>query len=341
MHRSFIRNKGNVRTQKGIDEYLMESMTAHKNTVSHGEDGGDSSGLDSIYTKISLNPVEKNLLSKLYIGKEFSECALGWSTDMFNSDQRCLDDESIKKLAEEEGVQGNSVDELYHNLKSSMGCDTDSCIVKDRMKSYKHLFKPDQVGKETADLVCNVYAETFLNQLEKNYPFKTMKVVCSDFMPADRYVDDMLFTEHDDSIEYLGGIYNTGTVANGGKHWIAAFIKLDHVERTIDIEYFNSSGRPHKFLKDYLDRVAEKYNEKYSNTYKITFTDIGNGSLQKNNTYCGFYSCFYILFRLFGIPAKYLNYPYIWNDVVLTDGIPKLSNKIEVVKKKPYKKYQS
>lgn len=334
MHRHHINpiiNNNNNSSE--IEEYLDKSLEIHKNTNSMGEDLYDNShkGLIDIYKKLSLNNKEKDLLTKFYIGKEFSECSIGWSSNMFNSQQKCLSDNDIMNIAVSEDININNIDPntLRDVLKQELNCKTESCLIKNRVDDFSHRFKPKQIGAKTKGLVDNHYCEAFLNQLETNYPFKSMKVVCSDFYPPDEYVDNLGFTDHDDSIRYLGGIYNTGTVRQGGKHWISAFIELDHSKKSISIEYFNSSGRPHPFLKNYLMRIAERYNEKYDNVYSIKFIDIGNSELQKNDTYCGFYSCLYILFRLFGIPAKYLNYPYIWNDEVLKDVIPKLSNKLE------------
>ena len=93
--------------------------------------------------------------------------------------------------------------------------------------------------------------------------------------------------------KFIGVIFNTGTTASGGKHWISLFINKD--ERTIC--FFDSNGNnPQHQIKTFINKINV-------DNYTIL---INKNTKQFSEGTCGLFALYFIIERLRGKSCKNL-----------------------------------
>lgn len=199
-----------------------------------------------------------------------------------------------KKLEEASKYElWSALDTQFKNICSDETCWTTRPFIKSTPKeSYEFIkeytFKPERPSDEKGNTkdawLSNEDIEKVMRQYEKVYPdFKFMGPYPIDFAQHFNYYgfDENMIQEFiSKNFRRIGIIFNTGTLASGGMHWVALYINLKDALKNgyYTVEFFDSVGNdPQREIGEvictlvYNDNCKDKgkYNKYTKNIIKV------------------------------------------------------------------------
>jgi hypothetical protein len=263
--------------------------------------------------------------------KEDDECAFHITT----SDNVCSDQYTLAKMTEFiNSLEKSSVSqpianrpaEIVKKAKKLTGCNTESCVIKNKKfssfigedtanKIIKTRFKPEGPAKST-EWLNNENIDFVINQWSKIYNgFLHVPFQMIDFDKMGTSLAKINLCEsYDKGTRKMGCVINTDDSSGSGIHWFCIFIDISQsTEWTL--EYFDSAGEypkesVHKWLNEQRLALTRKFPDKKINVIDVTKSN----QLQKSTTECGVFCLWYILSRLNGIPYSYFSQPNAVSD---------------------------
>ena len=174
----------------------------------------------------------------------------------------CLSEQELKALLKARGIPFSSRDtreDMIARLESKFGkCtnETESCYVPDENKDifckyYKDVV-PDDWIHQPDKWWSNKELERCVGKYEERYHDVAQFLgVC----PIDTfsYEKTKVYTNHvppitrktfqrNNDVDNFYIIFNTSLHGNDGRHWVSAFFRIDHLRKTINFYYYNSTG---------------------------------------------------------------------------------------------------
>lgn len=183
---------------------------------------------------------------------------------------------------------------------------------------FSDLLKPHGPADST-NLLSNLDIEAVMEEFSRasikkepyypNGPFYHIKFEMSDFMKSiTSELRDIDFNKMKSTgFKTFGCVLNTDVWSGQGKHWVCifgSFTKDKNDKELIDVEYFNSSGRPVDMYPTLLDWVDFKKKQGYNIKIRTVLPYQG---VQESKTECGVWCLFYIQCRLEGkVPLYFI-----------------------------------
>lgn len=262
---------------------------------------------------IEKPPVLPSVLSDIVT---VSECRFA-NTDADKQNGVCRDSSQIHNMKQflkekEIHVDTASPEQVVDKMMEVLECETEYCIYKkpeyaDFIGQHKmekiadEIFKPKGPAIDFG-LLSNINIDSVLEQFADRYPerhFLHINYQMRDFEKIGTELATLdLAASFARGIKTFGVVLNTDYHTGRGIHWFALFGEnyADH----IDLEYFNSSGKPPlKEVQIWLGKTAEYLEAKLKKPVNII--QVVSHVLQKDDHSCGVWSIFYIWARLLGI----------------------------------------
>jgi disulfide oxidoreductase YuzD len=209
--------------------------------------------------------------------------------------------------------------DIIEAAKEATGCDSESCVLQSQeFKQFANLhnieeiistyFKPEG-PKSSTGLLSNFDIDDFLRQLELKYTdrkFFHIPFQMIDFQEQNTSLAKIDFVEKiKQGYRTFGVVINTDVSTGNGIHWFCLFIEVNDNFKSIDLEYFNSSGKPPVAAIDiFLNRVMHTI-KAHLPSYKVSKKHVATTQLQDDNHSCGVYCLAYIWARLNHIPTQW------------------------------------
>jgi len=208
------------------------------------------------------------------------------------------------------------------------GTETEKCVLKNLRddKKFNKYFDPAQIDdlikrffkpegpKETFNFLSNHNIDEVLSQYFHRYnddenKFHNIGFQLRDFAKYNTNLQTFDFYKEitENNYKTFAVVINTDETTGPGIHWFCLFIDARHPER-IDIEYFNSSGRPPlSEIETFLEKTRSELNNQFDGKRKIDVKYNQGIQLQEDGHSCGVWSLAYIWLRLEGVPQKWFN----------------------------------
>ncbi len=202
--------------------------------------------------------------------------------------------------------------DIVEKAKKKLGCDSESCVIVktadklgigDVTAFLQKYFKPHG-PHNSFGLLSNVNIDEMLKKLSEQFPTRKFLHIPYQMRDFDAVKSELatvnIANEFANGHRTFGVVLNTDVSTGGGIHWFCLF--GEKRGDNIQLEYFNSSGRPpleevQILLNRMKSSVEQKWNTKIYYSTGINF--------QQDNHSCGVYCVAYIWFRLLGIPAQW------------------------------------
>ncbi len=230
---------------------------------------------------------------------------------------------------------GKTVNEMLEELKTINNCPNESCVVNKSFqddsakasKIFKEYFKPIGPANSTKWL-SNYDIDDVLTQIGKSPGLTSrhyyhIKFQMIDFAKTKSELANFDIMEKiAQGYRTFGAVINTDYSTGQGKHWFAIFMEYDEKNKSLSLEYFNSSGSSMmKEIADlFIDIQTKILLHKDKSQYikgNIIYVKYNQFVLQKNSHACGVYSIAYIVLRLCGVSHEKFKYPAIINDELM------------------------
>lgn len=261
-------------------------------------------------------------------------CAAPRFINMSDINDTCYRKNDLEKIANAindiygegtlKNINAKSSQELWDDINSFLGkkCNSEDCLLyqkdilaiipqKNKISLLKETFKPPRPmknGKYKGVWLSDTDISNVMEQYEKvyknfkflgPYPIDWVNYVFYNFVPHQD-----IATCVKNGYNQIGIMFNTGTLASGGIHWVATFI--DFKNKTYNgkytIEYFDSVGNPP--AQEFMKAIENIYGERCKSLNKCDCTIIHKHvkqlNHQKGNSECGVYCLYFITERLKG-----------------------------------------
>jgi hypothetical protein len=219
--------------------------------------------------------------------------------------------DKMRTMLEEKGVTPPQDPKgIVELVKEHLGCDTESCIYRSsEFKQYlpddwhpsvlEEMFKPDGPS-DSFKLLSNVNIDGVLGQLAQKYmDFFHIPYQMRDF---EKYKTELATIDLADKFQQFkkfGVVLNTDWTTGRGIHWFCLF--GEKYEQKIDLEYFNTSGRPPlPEVQVWLGKTAARLEKQFK--MPVNIVQVAKVALQDDEHSCGVWCLFYIWARLLGVP---------------------------------------
>jgi len=280
-----------------------------------------------------LNSSKKNVLSNLNKKAQIpqSKCSV-LSPDKPELGCMNLDDKGILysflqcDMNDTNNING---EKCYKKELQRYKCQDEFCLLKKKyydskspelLKIIKEKYKPLQPKKWTNCSVeggnkhrchftwlSNVDIQNAIYHYQKKYSnFEFIGLFMIDFDKVQRDLQyrkinlfDIDFNDYTSrGINNLGIIFNTDKSTGSGIHWVSMRIFWDIQTKKGEINYFDSAGNQHSIPLSILKlmKTLQKKGEEQGYTF---ITQVNKKPHQKNNSECGVYSVFFIIYTLF------------------------------------------
>jgi hypothetical protein len=205
---------------------------------------------------------------------------------------------------------------IVEDMKTILNCESESCLLRnhefvnfvgaDIVKNIlTNFFKPEGPAK-TKDLLSNFDIDGVLSRLKKEFPerkFLHIPFQMRDFQTVGTSLATIdLAQKMRDGYKTFGTVLNTDYSTGPGIHWYCIFGENygDH----IDIEYFNSSGKPPlEETQIWLQKTKHHLEKELNLPVSIRYTT--GIQYQFDDHSCGVYCLSYIWGRLEKIPFNW------------------------------------
>jgi len=246
---------------------------------------------------------------------DVKECAFKIDKEPVCSPKHII--KSMKFFAEKKGVKvSDNPVHIVKSMKDLLNCNSESCILKrkdfvefSKHSSLEHIlnefFKPEGPSQDFG-LLSNFNIDDVLDQFEEKFEsrrFLHIPFQMRDFEKVGTQLATIdLAEEFKNGKKTFGVVLNTDWSSGGGIHWFCLF--GEDTGDKIQLEYFNSSGRPplpevQAWLQKTKHHLAKTLKRKVDIHYSTGI------SFQNDDHSCGVYCLCYIWLRLEKVPATW------------------------------------
>lgn len=255
-----------------------------------------------------------------------SECRLGSEVD---GSRVCSPRHMVKKMnefLESKGeAEGKNLDRPEHtikNIKTLLDCNSESCIYKKKdfveFAKLSHVdnfldkfFKPQGPALSKSEWLSNFNIDDVLDQLQEKYSAKKFYHIPFQMRDFEKIGTELatvdLVQKINEGYRIFGVVLNTDYSTGQGIHWYALCIcvhELNAKINKIDIEYFNSSGRPPLAeTQAWMQKTRHILEKSLSVPVNVKYTT--GIEFQNDNSSCGVFCLAYIWMRLESVPFEW------------------------------------